>query len=139
MVGLWLTSFQRECVKTIFLHAAGWEIQPDNFFKLNRRKIREAYRAGKLPEIGKAVRTEESGDLLTEEIRAFFAKALHKELSEIPADADFFSELGGSSLDYFGMMGEIRTHYGIDFPFTSGNAFFSVNGVAAFIREGQRK
>ena len=108
-------------------------------FKLNRRKIREAYRAGKLPEIGKAVRTEESGDLLTEEIRAFFAKALHKEPSEIPADADFFSELGGSSLDYFGMMGEIRMHYGIDFPFTSGNAFFSVNGVAAFIREGQRK
>lgn len=83
-------------------------------FKLNRARLRNDYTNGKLSILlpnPKAI--NDKGDELFEQIREYFAIALDKPVSEIGADADFFLDCGGTSLDYFALISKIQEEFGI--------------------------
>ena len=54
-------------------------------------------------------------------------------MEEIPSTADFFSDLGGSSLDYFTLTDLLKNRYGVDVAQGEGESLFSVKEVCAFI------
>lgn len=89
-------------------------------FKLNRLRLARAYDAGELREIDPATRRGPlTDDELTREITACFARALYAQPEEIGPDADFFLDLGGTSLDYFALREELRAELGASFPMES--------------------
>ncbi len=106
---------------------------PDEF-KLNRIRLARAWDSGALKEIDlDAHREAERGDELIQRITACFAAALGTQPEEIGPDADFFLELGGTSLDYFALREELRAALGADFP-TEGAELHSVRQFADYLR-----
>ena len=89
-------------------------------FKLNRLRLARAWDSGDLKEIDlSARRAAEEGDELLRRITACFAEALGARPEEIGPDADFFLELGGTSLDYFALREELRAELGTSIPLES--------------------
>lgn len=106
-------------------------------FKLNRTRIAKRLKGGEFTFIDPNAANGTTGDgidpeLLTS-IRSRFASALGKELSEIPVNADFFLDLGGTSLDYFGIVSELQNEFGIAFPVDSGRSLSRADEIARFI------
>ena len=89
-------------------------------FKLNRLRLTRAYESGTLQQIDPARRQEAAvSDALTRQIRVCFAAALGKQEADISPEADFFLDLGGTSLDYFAMQAKLREELAVDFPMES--------------------
>ncbi len=85
-------------------------------FKLNRKRLREDYAAGKLRQVtpdSAADREEE--DELMRTLRQMMAAVLEKDLSEISPETDFFLDLGGTSLDYMALTARLQEDYGVSF------------------------
>ncbi len=108
-------------------------IGPDEF-KLNRRRLAAALEAGTLPVFDPAAEDEAPDDPLCAEIMAMFAAALGKQPDEISYPADFFLDLGGSSLDYFAMIAALRERFGIDFPTEAGSSLGSVKALYEYVK-----
>lgn len=104
-------------------------------FKLNRTRIRADYENGSFPVYDYNAEIDVSnGDELFEQIRQLFALALDKPVSDIGADADFFLDHGGTSLDYFAMVSKMQEEFGVPFPTAGGNSLNTVNGIYEFIK-----
>ena len=108
-------------------------IAPDDF-KLNRRKLAAALEAGTLPVFDPSAEEETPDDPLCAEILSMFAATLGKEPGEISYSADFFLDLGGSSLDYFAMIAALRERFGIDFPTEAGSSLGSVRALYEYVK-----
>lgn len=103
-------------------------------FKLNRLRLARAWDSGALREIDlNARRADEGGDELIRRISACFAEALGAQPEEIGPDADFFLELGGTSLDYFALREELKAELGTSFPLESA-ALHTVRQFADYLR-----
>lgn len=110
----------------------------ENEFKLNRRRIAELINRGELTAYeGTQARSSAAGagSELLSRVMQLFADALGKELSEISPESDFFLDLGGSSLDFFGVVSKIRHDYDIAFPVDSGRSLSTPSEIAAFMTE----
>ena len=107
---------------------------PDEF-KLNRVRLSRAYAEGKLKPI-EATKTADSEalDARTEQIRSIFAAALGRDESEIGPDANFFLDLGGTSLDYFAMLTRLRDTFGAPFPIERAD-LRTVREITAYLEE----
>ena len=85
-------------------------------FKLNRTRIRRDYLAGLFPVI--TPETAESTDGLNTEladkILSFFSAALGHECTSYYTD--FFTDEGGTSLDYFAMISQLQQEFQVSFP-----------------------
>lgn len=104
-------------------------------FKLNRSRLRADYERGRLPVMGTERRTSStSGDELAERIRLFFSLALDKPVEDIADDADFFTDLGGTSLDYFALTAKLKEELGLSFPADGGDGLNTVNGIYNFVK-----
>lgn len=104
-------------------------------FKLNRRRLREDYLSGALAPLSPAPeRPGEEEDALLLRLRDAVAAALGRSADEVSADADFFMDLGGSSLDYFALISALREEYGIEFPAESGSGLSTVRALSAYLR-----
>ncbi len=107
-------------------------------FKLSRRKIKERYLGNTMSlvngdAIDKKVDTLLVG--LDADIRRIFAEVVQADESSIDPDANFFTDLGGSSLDYFILADEINTAFGIDIKAAGGKTLLTVNEICNFIKE----
>ncbi len=105
-------------------------------FKLNRITLTRRYLAGELASI--ASDTPPAAALETElerRVAALFATALGMDVSRIAADSDFFSDLGGSSLDYFAMISALKEAFCLPFVETEEVSFHTVHGVCRYIEE----
>ncbi len=106
-------------------------------FKVNRRRVRERFLGQELHLIdadtfrGQA----SSDDALYEEVRGALAKVLGKRTEEIAGAADFFLDLGGTSLDYFALISALREEYEIQFPLSEGNTITTADGFYEYIRK----
>ena len=100
--------------------------------KLNRGKIRQRLQAGEFTVLTEDADAETSGEL-RDEIRKIFAAALGKAAEEIRDTADFFTDEGGTSLDYFDMAGRLQDRFGISFPVEEGKSLNTVGDLAAFV------
>lgn len=99
--------------------------------KLNRGKIRKRLQAGEYTVLTENAEAEAAGEL-RDGIREIFAAALGRKPEEIRDDADFFTDEGGTSLDYFDMAGRLQDRYGIAFPVEEGKSLNTVRDLAAF-------
>ena len=73
-------------------------------------------------------------DEISRKITAMFSLTLSKPEDEIGYDADFFVDLGGSSLDYFSLVAGLRDEFGVSF--TSGDMSRStVRALHDYIQE----
>ena len=108
-------------------------IGPDEF-KLNRRRLAAALEARLLPVFDPAAQAEVPDDPLCAEILAMFAAALGKEPGSVSYTADFFLDLGGSSLDYFAMIAALRERFGIDFPTEAGSSLGSAEALYEYVK-----
>ena len=105
-------------------------------FKLNRKRIKNDYYAGKIKPVEyNNAHTVEKTDELTEKVREYFAIALGKDVADVGYDTDFFLDEGGTSIDYFALIAKIQQDYGVDFPSTAENGINTVAGVAEYVRE----
>ena len=97
-------------------------LMKDGEFKLNRRRLAADYRDGRLAVANPRVQTDSSEqDALLLALRQMIAAGLDKPLDEVAPQADFFTDLGGTSLDYFALLAKLQEDYGIPFPQGDGS------------------
>ena len=68
-------------------------------------------------------------------LRKLFASVLDMPEEDIEPDAHFMNDLGGSSLDYFTLIGEIDKRFEIKLPFGDGDFAYSLNEFAKKVGE----
>lgn len=105
-------------------------------FKKNRSRIAKDYAEGKLSivELSKIESSEDESEI-TRNIRLIFAVALKKDVEEIGSRDDFFLDLGGSSLDYFGMITEMNSEFNLTIPVGQSMELSTVESLSKFIEE----
>ncbi len=116
-----------------------WTAEPlirDGDFKVNRRRLREDLLAGRLEMIDERGLSSENGlkDPYFAELIDAVAAALGIEPAQIDVSADFFLDLGGTSLDYFALIAALQEKYGIEFPVEGGNGISTVEGLYEYLR-----
>ena len=107
----------------------------DNEFKLNRTRLAKELSEGNLTAVvSDMALVGREDDEISRKITAMFSLALSKPEDEIGYDADFFVDLGGSSLDYFSLVAGLRDEFGVSF--TSGDMSRStVRALHDYIQE----
>lgn len=109
-----------------------------NDFKLNRHRISRLYSENKLSVVvpdmsGEA--DESISDNLLNELRNIFADALSIEADSIEADAHFFYDLNGTSLDYLSMLADIQKRYEISLTSDDEASLVTVRAFGKYIQE----
>lgn len=105
-------------------------------FKLNRRRLKKALDANLLhPVDPSANETDGKNDSLWLQIRDMFASALNKSAEEISANADFFLDEGGSSLDYFAMIAQMQKEFSVSIPMDSSVQLHTVQSLYVWLKE----
>ncbi len=108
-------------------------------FKLNRLSITRRYVAGEFAaisandEVAMAPETD-----LEARVAAVFATSLGIDPSRVGVDSDFFTDLGGSSLDYFAMISALKETFGLPFEETEGTDFHTVHRVCRYMEDNGR-
>ena len=100
--------------------------------KLNRGRIRRRLEEGAYTILTEDAEEETAGELL-DQIREIFAATLGKAPADIRDTVDFFTDEGGTSLDYFDMAGRLQDRFGIAFPVEDGKSLNTVRELAAFV------
>lgn len=104
-------------------------------FKLNRIRLAREYKSGALTEVTpEREREQREDDEISRNITRMFSVALRKPESEIGYTADFFLDEGGTSLDYFAVISQLRDEYKIPFP-TGEGSLNSVKGLHTYIKD----
>ena len=108
-------------------------MKPDEF-KLNRIRLRRDYASGALKPLDfSARRGDAEADELLCRVRAIVAQAVNRAEDDVAFDADFFLDLGGTSLDYFAMLTRLRDTFDAAFPFEE-TGLRSARRIADYIR-----
>ena len=136
------TSAEEELGKTgIRQQVSGIVLTPDKImgeseFKKNRKGILERYKSGTMrkitPDTMEADAEEFSAELISR-VRRVVANSLNISEDGVTAKADYFSDLGGSSLDYFSMLSGIRDEFGIDVAKDAAGVT-TVSGLCGYLR-----
>ena len=109
-----------------------------NDFKISRKKIAKRYAEGKFTVIDPQnanVQINEKLSQLEKTVRSCFAEALSKSPEEIALDANFFLDLGGTSLDYFVLLDVIKTQCNAELPISDGKRFLTVREICQYLQE----
>lgn len=105
-------------------------------FKVSRARVRRALADGTIvPFEPGAAGTGDEDPKLIERVTQLFADALRRAPEEILPDAQFFYDLGGTSLDYFAVIAAIQGEFDVGFPSTAGQSLTTVREICRFIRE----
>ena len=102
-------------------------------FKINRTKVMKKYYANAFNVFSNESKSS-SGDIdeITSKVKELFSKALGKEVNEI--EADFFLDLGGSSLDYFTLVSDIHEEFGVDIYSANEFSLSSIKAISDYIK-----
>ncbi len=112
------------------------DLIPENEFKVNRSRIKRALNEGRLTVMtSESLRQRESvsGTELENKVRELFAIALGKQASVIGFESNFFTDEGGSSLEYFSLLAALQEEFSIPMPTESGRSLSTVKAIAEFI------
>ena len=107
-------------------------IKSPESIKVSRAKLTKDVSCGriKLFDIGDILNgnTEESvGTEIGDILKTLFAEALGVDADKITADANFFSDLGGSSLEYFSLIAAINEKFSINIRFDEGHLAYTLS------------
>ena len=107
-------------------------------FKLNRRRIASDYRSGKLKIVSFDGKPDDGEwDELTLKIRSLFASALNINADEISLGGDFFSDFGGTSIDYFAFAAAFAREFSLPTETVISANLHTIEAAAAFVRANQ--
>lgn len=109
----------------------------ENDFKVSRKKLARRYEAGMpgivdLNDLEGFV--EHALSELEENVRGCFAEVLGLRAEEISPDGNFFTDYGGSSLDYFALVDKL-TRFGIDLTASKESTPATVREICAKYKE----
>lgn len=105
-------------------------------FKLNRRRLASDYREGRFSIVDPhSANDEGEEDEMILLLRQVFAAALDKDVSEIAPESDFFTDLGGTSLDYLAATAKLQEDMGIPFPKSEDKTLRTVSEFYEYIKE----
>lgn len=105
-------------------------------FKISRKKVAKKYAARQFRILTPETLAAQANELLStleEGVRACFAKALGKAPETIGLEANFFLDLGGSSLDYFTLADLIRSKYSVEVSAGDGRSLASVKEICEYL------
>lgn len=109
-------------------------------FKISRRKVAKRYSAGEYQ-----ILTQDNFDFFAEklskleaEVRLIFSEILKLSTDKIGVDQNFFMELGGTSLDYFALIEEIKARFEIHIPIEDGITLSTVRELCEYIKNQSR-
>ncbi len=105
--------------------------------KLNRRKIAKSFSEGKIRLIDPSRIKENVDEFLSElegEVRICFAEILGKNAEDISVTDNFFTDLGGTSIDYFSLRETIKSRLGIDVITREGATLSTVKQICDYIK-----
>lgn len=85
-------------------------------FKLNRIRLRQQLEDGAFHEVQPLSADEGLHDALSDRLKEYFAAALNCSVEDIADQADFFLDMGGNSLDYFGMISAMEHEFSVKIP-----------------------
>ncbi|MBO5224630.1 MAG: AMP-binding protein [Clostridia bacterium] len=105
-----------------------------NDFKISRKKVAKKYREGKLNLLGSQEKLNEALSAMEQAVCRHFASALKTD-GKISLEADFFTDLGGTSLDYFELIDIIKTEYGVELPSDGGASLTTAKQVCNYLTE----
>lgn len=106
-------------------------------FKLNRGRIARSYARGGLTVLDPLTLRETDAipdDELMAYLRDLFALSLGKKPGDVPLDADFFLDEGGTSLDYFAMIAKLQEDYPVSFPSSEAGSLNSIRALYDYIK-----
>lgn len=101
--------------------------------KLNRGRIAKDLQKGAFTVIHPDAPETEGGGEMTLHVRALFAQALNRKTEEIGEGDDFFLDLGGASLDYFSVVAQLQSEFGILFPADGEKSLSRPREIAEYI------
>lgn len=104
-------------------------------FKLNRRRLKREY-AEKTLNIVDIDRVDETEQLdeLEKIVREMFATALDKDLSQVGITSDFFTDEGGTSMDYFALLAAVQNEFGVTVPQDGSLSLSTVKSLSGYIK-----
>ncbi len=106
-------------------------------FKLSRKKIALRIRDGHL-RVFDPTHLEHYSDAFWEgmeaDLRACFAEVLGKEPSQIGRDSHFFRDLEGTSIDYYALLGAIKTKFGVEIVNDDALHLATIREFAAYLQ-----
>ena len=109
-----------------------------NDFKISRRKISDRYSAGDIRVFDYKKIDEHIEEMvmgLEAEIRACFAEVLERTPESIGTSDNFFIDLEGTSLDYFSLLGIMRSRFGMEMPSADNERLATVKDFFEHIRK----
>ena len=104
-------------------------------FKLNRLRLQNYLEEDCFTPISPIDSDEALQDELARRVREFFAQALSKDVADIADNADFFLDLGGTSLDYFGMIAGLENEFEVKIPMDQSEQLVSVREIYEFLKK----
>ncbi|MBQ7408230.1 MAG: AMP-binding protein [Clostridia bacterium] len=107
-------------------------------FKVSRKSIAKRYEQGSfnlLKEREKDLTFDRILTALENKVVQIIANCTRKEANTVAVNANFFTDLGGTSLDYFTFVNEIKNHFDVQLPMTDGTALLTAEEVCLFIKE----
>lgn len=103
-------------------------------FKLNRKKILRKFNNHEYRLFTENANNNTSTDLdeVTLKIKEIFSNNFNREITDL--DGDIFLELGGSSLDYFAIIGEIHEEFGLDLSKVPDSSLVTIRAISEYIK-----
>lgn len=105
-----------------------------NDFKISRKKLARRLQNGEIRLLSpEKTDYETARSELEKEVCACFAKALNKPLAEISLDSHFFTDLGGTSLEYFTLVDAVKTEFAVGLPVQDGKTATTPREVCEYL------
>ena len=117
-------------------------IQSETAIKVSRAFVSSQIAAGKIQlfkDLNQKSNEIEEETELKAVIRNIFAKALMMEPEDIGDNDNFMMDLGGSSLDYFAVVGELSEKFGMKISFEDDDFNYSVSAFEHLVKEHLEK
>ncbi len=109
-------------------------------FKFNRRKIVKRLTEGQLMTIDSSNAKKSAvalSDKLEKRIQKEIADILNKDISEVEVHSNFFTDLGGSSLDYFVLSDAIYSTYDVNIRCVDGTSLATISEICEHIKNSK--
>ena len=119
-------------IRKIFMTST--PLMEENDFKISRKKVAKRYAEKAFAVLDGANFEVEATNALQKNLRAIFAEALQKGEEEIGIEDNFFSVLGGSSLDYFTLVSLIEKEMGVKIPVEMAQELSSIRAIEKYLQ-----
>ena len=106
-----------------------------NDFKVSRKKIAKLYAEGRFTLLDSSGSSQQMLEALAIKIRDAFARALMLDADGISDEADFFTDLGGSSLDYFTLIDILKEELGVELSELQQSNLTSVKAFYEYLKK----